>query len=99
MIYVHFCSTCGTNLFLTFERFDGLVGSYAGTFDDPDWMKLDMSLVHWQFLDDAPQGVEIPQGVPVYRQHSLNPDGSVRETMVFDKPFVIGKSMFPQGGT
>ncbi len=34
-VHVHFCGDCGTRLWLSFERFPGAVGIYAGTFDDP----------------------------------------------------------------
>ena len=35
-VIIHFCATCGTKLFLSFERFPDHLGVYAGTFDDPD---------------------------------------------------------------
>ncbi len=34
---VNFCPTCGTKLFLAFERFPNAIGVYGGTFDDPNW--------------------------------------------------------------
>ncbi|KAB7783743.1 GFA family protein [Methylorubrum populi] len=35
LLDLHFCAFCGTTLFMTFERFPGLCGVYAGTLDDP----------------------------------------------------------------
>src|SRR5215510_4284866 len=40
LVLVHFCSTCGTKLWLTFERFPEVLGVYAGTFDDPAWFDI-----------------------------------------------------------
>ena len=37
LVHIHFCQTCGTKLYLTFERFAETCGVYAGTFDDPNW--------------------------------------------------------------
>eukprot|EP00003_Mantamonas_plastica_P012609 TRINITY_DN22556_c0_g1_i1.p1 TRINITY_DN22556_c0_g1~~TRINITY_DN22556_c0_g1_i1.p1 ORF type:complete len:186 (+),score=0.76 TRINITY_DN22556_c0_g1_i1:95-652(+) len=34
-VHVHFCSTCGTKLALTFERWPDRLGIYIGTLDDP----------------------------------------------------------------
>ena len=39
-VYIHFCDTCGTKLYLTFERFKGAVGLYGGTLDDPNWLNI-----------------------------------------------------------
>src|SRR5689334_5682845 len=35
-VYVHFCSSCGTTLSLTFERWPGYRALSRGAFDDPD---------------------------------------------------------------
>jgi len=35
-VTINFCSTCGTKLFLAFERFPAALGVYAGTFDNPN---------------------------------------------------------------
>ena len=40
IVYIHFCATCGTKLYLTFERFTETCGVYAGTFDDPNWFAI-----------------------------------------------------------
>src|ERR1051325_5315746 len=39
-VRVHFCPVCGTKLYLSFERFPGVYGVYAGTFDDPSWFAI-----------------------------------------------------------
>ena len=36
---IHFCATCSTKIYLSFERFADVVGVFGSTFDDPDWFE------------------------------------------------------------
>ncbi|HEY0436054.1 MAG TPA: GFA family protein, partial [Phenylobacterium sp.] len=36
-VTVNFCGACGTGLFLSLERFPGILGLFGGAFDDPNW--------------------------------------------------------------
>jgi hypothetical protein len=75
---LHFCETCGTKLFQTMERFEGVVGVYGGTLDDPSVAA--QAPQTWRiFLDDAQKGTVVPPGVDLWRQHRLDNDGTVAE--------------------
>ena len=59
----HFCADCGTKLWLSFERFPGKLGLYAGTFDDPCWFAIPPETSKHIFLNEARRDVE--QGLRV----------------------------------
>jgi hypothetical protein len=86
---VHFCATCGTKIFLGFERFPDVVGVYAGTFDNPNWFERPAEITACLFLDNAQDGAIIPAGVATYRQHRLSLDGSRPVATIYDAPFTI----------
>ena len=90
-IDVHFCSVCGTKVCLTFERFPGVVGVYAGTFDDPSWFARTPEVMACLFTDSAMPGTLIPSGVPVFRRHRTEPDGSPAQAEIFGEPVEIAK--------
>jgi hypothetical protein len=90
-VTIHFCATCGTKLFLAFERFPGVFGVYAGTFDDPDWFERTPHMSWHLFLDSAQQGTIIPAGVPAYRGHAMGNDGTLVECMTFERPHAVEK--------
>ncbi len=89
MVDVHFCGTCGTKLFLTFERFPDVVGVYAGTFDDPNWFERSPDNSKHIFLGVAQRGTVIPAGIPTYLEHSATNAGEPAEPTVFDAPHLI----------
>ncbi len=43
------------------------------------------------FLDSAAAGSLIPVGVPVFREHRTNADGSPAQARVFSEPFEVAK--------
>jgi hypothetical protein len=90
MIGVHFCGACGTKIHLSFERFPGVVGVYAGTFDDPGWFDIRAGNSKHIFLDEALDGTIIPAGFVTYRRHASTNDGKPCEPTVFDAPHVVG---------
>ena len=88
-IMINFCPTCGTKLFLEFERFPDIIGAYAGTFDDPNWFERSPSNTKFIFLDSAQRGTMVPAGFKVFRQHSLLSDGTPVEPMTFGEPHLV----------
>lgn len=89
-VHVHFCSNCGTKLFLTFERFDGMVGLYGGTFDDPNWFELTPENSKHIFLGVARKGTVIPPHINTFVEHAAHADGTPIQPTVFDAPMTIG---------
>jgi hypothetical protein len=92
-VTIHFCVGCGTKLFLTFERFEGVCGVYAGTFDDPNWFERSPKTSRHIFLDSAQQGTVIPAGFKAYRQHATRNDGTPLEPLVFEQPQTIAGAL------
>ncbi|MBI5321314.1 GFA family protein [Bradyrhizobium sp.] len=90
-VSINFCATCGTRLFLAFERFPDILGVYGGTFDDPDWFERTPLTSRHIFLDSARQGTIIPAGVRAYREHTMLNDGTPVEPVIFEQPHEIGK--------
>ncbi len=90
MLTLHFCDTCGTKLYIAFERFPDITGVYGGTFDDPDWFERSPEISKHIFVDFAQAGTIIPPGVATYREHAWTRDGRPIEPVVYDAPHVIG---------
>ena len=93
IVHVHFCQTCGTKLYLTFERFAGACGIYAGTFDDPNWFGIDAENSKHIFLDAARHETILPAGISVFQQHAMQNDGTPLEPVVFDSPHIVGRKV------
>ena len=91
VIHVHFCGDCGTKLWLSFERFPGKLGLYAGTFDDPCWFEIAPEISKHIFLGEARKDTVIPPGVATYAAHVLGKDGAPQKTTVFDACHIIGQ--------
>lgn len=54
---LHFCSRCATTVMMTIERFPDLGIITGGTFDDPNWFKIDRhiwtrSAQHWMVFPE-----------------------------------------------
>ena len=91
IVHVHFCQACGTKLYLTFERFAGYCGVYAGTFDDPDWFAIGPENTKHIFRDVARHDTILPAGIDVFGQHATLNDGTPLEPTVFQEPHVVGR--------
>jgi hypothetical protein len=87
-VSVHFCADCGTNLYLSFERFPDVVGLYGGTLDDAE-AAIDGVEHSCIFFDQAAKGSIIPAGVKAWKQHKMTNDGQPLPPTIFDQPFVI----------
>ena len=89
-VTIHFCATCGTKLFLAFERFPEIFGVYAGTFDDPNWFEIRPDNAKHIFLEVARHDTVIPPGINTFQQHASRNDGTPIEPLIFDAPRAIG---------
>ncbi len=89
-IYINFCNNCGTKLFQTFERFEGAVGIYRGTLDDPNWLEVTPDNSKHIFLGIAQSETLIPAHTPVFIEHAMQNDGTPTAPTVFDAPQKIG---------
>ena len=87
---VNFCPTCGTKLFLAFERFPNAIGVYGGTFDDPNWFDRASENARHIFVDSAQRGTVIPAEVAVFREHAIDGDGNPVAPRVFAALHVVG---------
>ena len=90
IVKIHFCATCGTKLFLGFERFPDVVGLYGGTFDDPNWFERSAENTKHIFLDVAQKGTVIPAGINTFREHATDNDGNPIALHVFTGHHLIG---------
>jgi hypothetical protein len=82
-VTINFCSTCGTKLFLAFERFPEIFGVYGGTFDDPNWFERLPAMSRHIFLASAQNGTVIPAGIGAYFEHAILNDGTPVEPTIF----------------
>lgn len=89
LVTINFCATCGTKLFLEFERFSGVVGVYGGTFDDPNWFQRTPENSKHIFLSVAQNGTVIPPGFDTFQQHAILTDGGPVNAKVFDAPYIV----------
>ena len=89
-VTINFCATCGTKLFLEFERFPDIFGIYGGTFDDPNWFDRSPAISRHIFLDSSQDGTVIPAGFSTFRQHTMLGDGTAVEPVIFGHPHTIG---------
>ena len=90
-VTINFCTTCGTKLFLDFERFPEILGVYGGTFDDPNWFNRSQRKTRHIFLDSAQTGTVIPAGFQTFRQHSMLHDGTSVAPTVFEEHSMISE--------
>ncbi len=88
-VHVHFCGACGGRLYLSFERFDGVIGLYLGGLDAPQTIARTPANTIHIFLDEALPGTVIPAGYQTYRRHRVTNDGAPCAATVYDAPHVI----------
>jgi hypothetical protein len=89
-IYVHFCSLCGTKLFLTFERFTNEYGVFSGTFDDPNWFAMRPDNTKHIFTGVARKDTILPAGISTFDEHAILNDGTPLKPVLFEQPQVVG---------
>ena len=87
-VAIHFCSTCGARVLLTFERFPDHVGTFGGSFDHPNRLGLASDIVRHVFTAAAQDGTVLPAGVPLFHDHAFRLDGSLNEPAILAAPTV-----------
>ncbi|MEI8179590.1 GFA family protein [Aestuariivirga sp.] len=90
IVHIHFCADCGTKLWLSFERFQDVVGVYAGTFDDPCWFSILPQSSKHIFLGVARHDTVIPAGLPTFIEHAMSNDGTPQPATVFEQHQQMG---------
>lgn len=90
-VLVHFCRSCGTKIYLGFERFPDVYGVYAGTFDDPNWFEISAENAKQIFVDVARYDSVLLPGINVFGQHATLNDGAPLEPVVLDQLRVVGR--------
>ena len=85
-IEIHFCDTCGTKIYQTFERFPGAVGLYSGTLDDPNWLQVTPEASKHIFLETARTDTLLPAETPLFKEHAMAADGEAITPLVLDNP-------------
>lgn len=88
-VNVHFCDNCGTKLYLSFERFEDLVGVYAGTFDDPGWFDRNSRYTKHIFVSMAQRGTILPAGVRMFDEHVIDKNDKPIDPTIFDQHRVV----------
>lgn len=86
MVRIHFCSACGTKIYLSFERFPEVIGVYAGTFDDPEWFEIAPGNARHIFLESARHDTVIPAGFDSFHAHAIDAEGRPLQPRRFDTP-------------
>jgi hypothetical protein len=95
-VTVHFCGTCGARVLLTFERFPDSVGTFGGSFDDPNRLGLISDIVRHLFTGSAQDATVLPAGVPLFHEHAFRPDGSLNEPTVLTHPTIAREAGRPE---
>ena len=90
-VYVHFCKACATKLWLSFERFHGLVGVYAGTFDEPDWFAITGDNAKQIFTRHARADAVLLPHISAFSEHAMTNEGVALSPTVYDAPQVVGR--------
>ena len=83
MVKVHFCPTCGTKLYPSFERFSDCYAVYAGTFDDPDWFAVPPDNTKQIFISAARPETILHPGIASFQHHARLNDGTPTQSEVF----------------
>ncbi len=81
-VTLNFCGKCATTLYLDFERFPGIVGVCAGTFDDPNWFDRGPGVCRHIFARSAQEGIVLPAGLEIYNEHVSQLDGTANKPIV-----------------
>lgn len=87
-VTLYFCATCGTKTHQKMERFDGVVGVYGGSLDDPG-IAVNANETWRIFLDDAAPGTVISANVPFWPKHRLDSTGHPLDPVSFTETHII----------
>lgn len=96
-IDVHFCTNCGTKIFLELERFPETLGVYGGTFDDPNCWHDTSKVTRQIFLESGRHSTIVMPGVESFLGHAINADGAPLSSFELDTPIELGKLLKNSG--
>jgi hypothetical protein len=77
LLHYAFCSTCGTRLGVTLDRFPALQFVYAGAYDDPSWVKPDSHI----FTRSAAAWTLLPNDVDCFSAHMMDEQGNPQKPL------------------
>ncbi len=92
-VRIQFCETCGTKLWLEFERWPQIVGIYAGTLDDPNGFDRSPARTHYMFADQAADWTVMPRGARVYASDLTDENGDKATPKCLTEARIVGQSM------
>jgi hypothetical protein len=75
LLHYTFCSTCGTRLGVTLERFPALQIIYAGTYNNSSWVKPDSHI----FTRSAAAWLHLPDDVDCFSAHMIDDQGNPQQ--------------------
>lgn len=81
-VYVEFCSSCGSTIGLTFERWPELRAISRGCYDNPS--EVDMTAHIW--VGSAQSGVALPSGMDCFHGARTTADGQPEHPVRHDRP-------------
>lgn len=93
LVHIQFCETCGTKLWLEFDRWPQLVGVYAGTLDDPNGFDRSPAKTHYIFAGQAADWTVLPAGARVHTADLTDETGDRRTPLCLTEPRIVGQSM------
>lgn len=73
--FVHFCSSCGTTVGLTFERWPDLRAISRGCYDDPNAVEITSHI----WTESAQTGVVLPAGIECFARARARLDGNAEQ--------------------
>lgn len=85
-LHLHFCPTCATKLYMTYERWPDFVGIYDGVLDDSARIALDPATTKQIYVASARPETVLLAGLPSYWEHATTLDGTPIEPFVLDVP-------------
>ncbi|MBU2962595.1 GFA family protein [Citreicella sp. C3M06] len=88
-VVLHFCASCGTKLYMTYERWPDMVGLYAGTLDDPAAVTLDPAKTKQIFVASARPGTVVHAGIPAFWEHAATADGQPEPSFMLETPTAV----------
>lgn len=92
-VRIQFCETCGTKLWLEFDRWPQIVGIYAGTLDDPNGFDRSPARTHYMFADQAADWTVMPKGARVYAGDLTDANGDKAAFLCLTEARIVGQSM------
>ncbi|MCC1492535.1 GFA family protein [Cognatishimia sp. F0-27] len=88
-LHMQSCPVCATTVYVTLERFPGMVGVMLGTFDDPDWFERTPETARYIFTGSAMAGTVAQAHFPVYAEHVADADGTPQVPEIHDAPWRV----------